>query len=268
MRIRTFLGVTALAAITIIVILALWRDNLQTTEGGSSEAIRQTAASRPASTLPPAPATGLPRSDEVLQGLGDASEHSAATHGLAALGRPAIEPAPTSTSAPKSTPTQVVPAPPPKSVAEGAVAPPPPDLPALPQMPTQPTRPAPSSATASLSPRAASESGATVARMQLVASMQGLEPGPAISLPIRLSPNSVRTIYFFTELRGLNGRPVIHRWEFNDRVMQERKLLPASQSWRAYTGMAISGGMRGRWRISAIDATTGKVLAQERFTVE
>ena len=98
--------------------------------------------------------------------------------------------------------------------------------------------------------------------------MQGLEPGPPIDLPVRLSKGQARTIYFFTELRGLSGRSVLHRWERNGRIMQERQLHPASQSWRAYTAMSITGDMRGSWRISAVDATTGQALAGQRFRVE
>jgi hypothetical protein len=107
-----------------------------------------------------------------------------------------------------------------------------------------------------------------VTRVQLAARMQGREPGPPIDLPVRLSQSQSRTIYFFTELRGLSGRPVLHRWERNDRIMQQRQLHPASQSWRAYTTMTITGNMRGSWRISAVDAMTGQVLAERHFKVE
>jgi hypothetical protein len=98
--------------------------------------------------------------------------------------------------------------------------------------------------------------------------MQGLEPGPPIDLPVRLSKGQARTIYFFTELRGLNGRSVLHRWEWNGRMMKERQLRPASELWRAYTAMTLGGDMRGSWRVSAVDATTDKILAEQRFEVE
>jgi hypothetical protein len=32
--------------------------------------------------------------------------------------------------------------------------------------------------------------------------------------------------------------------------------------------MTITGDMRGSWRISAVDATAGKVLAEQRFEIE
>jgi type II secretory pathway predicted ATPase ExeA len=118
-------------------------------------------------------------------------------------------------------------------------------------------------------PTAVSESASDkVARVQLAARMQGLEPGPPIDLPIRLSPGQARTIYFFTELRGLSGRYVLHRWERNGRMMHERQFHPTSQSWRTYTAMTITGDMRGSWRISAVNVTTDKVLAEQRFEVE
>jgi hypothetical protein len=75
-------------------------------------------------------------------------------------------------------------------------------------------------------------------------------------------------VYFFTELRGLSGRPVLHRWEWNGRIMQRRELRPRSQSWRAYTAVTITGAMRGSWRVAAVDATTGTLLTEHRFQVE
>jgi general secretion pathway protein A len=143
-------------------------------------------------------------------------------------------------------------------------------LAAISEKASRPASPTAGSASASVSPLAAVSESASdkVARMQLAARMQGLEPGPPIDLPVRLSQGQSRTIYFFTELRGLSGRTVLHRWEWNGRMMQERQLHPASQSWRAYTAMTIAGDMRGSWRVSAVDATTGKILAGQRFAVE
>ena len=170
--------------------------------------------------------------------------------------------APVTTSAPLPSP--------PKDATEGAPGTPPAEAAAISEKPSRPASSTAKSVSASVSPPAAVSELASdkVARVQLAARMQGLEPGPPIDLPIRLSQGQSRTIYFFTELRGMSGRSVLHRWERNGRMMQERQLHPASQSWRAYTAMTITGDMRGSWRISAVDATTGKVLAGQRFEVE
>ena len=265
MRIRTFMAVTALSAITLITLLALWRDNTKTTDVASSSTLRGTAAPRSSSTLPPAPPAGLPRSDEVVQRIGNLAEPTAQHRDPPTLSSPAPEPIPSTTA-----PTTSMPDPTIKDATEGAKGTPPREAAAIPEKPSRPAKPSAPSATASLSPPlAGSESTSDkVTRMQLAASMQGLEPGPPIHLPIRLGQGQVRTIYFFTELRGLNGRSVLHRWEWNGRVMQERQLQPASQSWRTYTGMGITGDMKGSWRVSAVDAASGKILAEQRFNVE
>jgi hypothetical protein len=133
----------------------------------------------------------------------------------------------------------------------------------------RPASPTEESASASVSPLATLKPASDkVARVQLAARMQGLEPGPPIDLPVRLSKGQARTIYFFTELRGLSGRTILHRWEWNGRIMQKRQLHPTSQSWRAYTAMTIVGNMRGSWGVSAVDEKTGKVLTGQRFEVE
>jgi hypothetical protein len=99
----------------------------------------------------------------------------------------------------------------------------------------------------------------SVTRMRLTERMQGLEPGPAAALPIRLG----RTIYFFTELKGLAGRPIVHRWQWEGRVVQDRAVRPSSPGWRAYTAKAID--RRGAWQVTVVDTATGSVLAEQRF---
>jgi|APTNR8051073442_1049403.scaffolds.fasta_scaffold07233_1 hypothetical protein len=98
--------------------------------------------------------------------------------------------------------------------------------------------------------------------------MQGLEPGPPIESPLRLAEGQTRMLYFFTELRGASGRPVVHQWERNGRVVQRSELRTGSQSWRTYSGMAITAAMPGKWRVAVIDARTGAVMGETRFRVE
>jgi hypothetical protein len=96
--------------------------------------------------------------------------------------------------------------------------------------------------------------------------MQGLEPGPAVALPIRLGRGEARMVYFFTELRGLAGRPIAHRWQWEGRIVQDRAVRPASQAWRAYTAKAID--RPGSWQVAVVDTATGSVLAEQRFDAQ
>ena len=270
MRNRTFVAGTALAAITVIAFFVLWRDSTKITGANSSPAGEVATASGPDSTPPPPPPlpAGLSGLDGLARGVGNPSEaerqNEPATLPPAAPAPSAPEPGPS-----PATPTTPMPDSPMVGATESAEEPPW-EAAAAPQMPVPPAKPTPPPVIASLPPPAAVSASTSdkVARMQLAARMDGLEPGPPVPLPLRLGQGQARTIYFFTELRGLNGRTVIHRWECNGRIMQDRQLQPASASWRAYSGMSITSDMRGSWRLSAIDAATGKVLAEQRFRVE
>ena len=103
--------------------------------------------------------------------------------------------------------------------------------------------------------------------MRLTARMLGLEPGPEVELPLRLAPGQSRAIYCFTELRGLNGRTVVHQWDWNGRSVQRKELPVGSPAWRTYSGTKITGDMPGQWRVAVIDAKTGLLIAETRFQV-
>jgi hypothetical protein len=256
---RTFMAVIALIAIVIITFLALWRDRTKTTDVGSSAVATGTAT--PPSTLP---LPGFSRLNEMVPGRGNLSEQATQTPVPVVPSRAAPERASS-----REAPTTPVPGSPIKDATGDAVGTPAAEAAALSEKPSRLVDPA-VSATASTSPSVTVSESASdkLVRVQLAARMQGPEPGPPIDLPVRLSQGQSRTIYFFTELRGLSGRSVLHRWERNGRIMHQRQLRPASQSWRAYSAMTITGDMRGSWRISAVDATAGKVLAEQRFEIE
>lgn len=130
---------------------------------------------------------------------------------------------------------------------------------------TPPAKPTPPPVIAARPPTAVAAPTGNVARMQLTARMEGLEPGPPLTLPLQVSRGEQR-IYLFTELRGLSGRTVVHRWELNGRVVQERQLPAKSAAWRTYSGLRITNSMAGSWRVTVVDAATGSTLAELRFT--
>lgn len=265
-----FLLGVAVTAIAELAVLAVFG------QGPRPAADEQAATLRPQ----PAPPQSMPPAPEILPGLGRLAQQAAV---------PATEPA--IAAAPEAGPAAAAPAAPtmppappaadaaplPEPAGEtasgsalasgsesmagsGAIAPPssvspsvaPPAPRALPMPAEKPAAPQPPAK------RPTAPHG-SVARMRLAQRMQGLEPGPAVALPVRLG----RTIYFFTELKGLAGRPISHRWRWEGRVVQERAVWPASPAWRAYTAKAID--RPGAWQVAVIDTATGAVLAEQRF---
>ena len=62
-----------------------------------------------------------------------------------------------------------------------------------------------------------------------------------------------RTIYFFTDLRNLQGRTVTHRWEFEGQLMQEVEFEVGGPRWRVYSKRTLNPGVTGKWTVLVLD---------------
>jgi hypothetical protein len=58
---------------------------------------------------------------------------------------------------------------------------------------------------------------------------------------------------FFTDLRNLQGRTVIHRWEFEGEVISEVNIEVGGPRWRAYSIKSLNPGQVGKWTVFVID---------------
>jgi hypothetical protein len=61
------------------------------------------------------------------------------------------------------------------------------------------------------------------------------------------------SIYFFTDLRNLQGRVVIHRWEFEGEFMGEVRFKVGGPRWRAYSKKTLNPGVVGKWTVLVLD---------------
>jgi hypothetical protein len=91
--------------------------------------------------------------------------------------------------------------------------------------------------------------GASVHRAQFTTGIHEREP---IDQVVRLD-NSTSNIYFFSELRGLEGRTVSHRWEYGGRVISEVPFEVGGSRWRVYSKKTLDSEMLGRWTVIVVD---------------
>jgi hypothetical protein len=61
------------------------------------------------------------------------------------------------------------------------------------------------------------------------------------------------SIYFFTDLRNLQGRTITHRWEFEGQFMGEVKFEVGGPRWRVYSKKTLNPGMTGKWTVMVLD---------------
>ena len=77
--------------------------------------------------------------------------------------------------------------------------------------------------------------------------------------------NSSDRIYFFTDLRELEGQIITHRWEHNNKVMAEVKFkVGGGPRWRVYSSKNLLPEWTGVWTVVVTDEN-GRTLETSVF---
>jgi hypothetical protein len=116
------------------------------------------------------------------------------------------------------------------------------------------------------SPDDVSKEPMRVRRALLVTAITDKEPRGEIAQTLRIRKATSLTLYYFTELRGMNGKTVYHEW-LQDGVSVTKQALPvAADRWRISTQHTFDDQAAGNWAVKLIDEK-GKVLHTKNFTV-
>jgi hypothetical protein len=117
------------------------------------------------------------------------------------------------------------------------------------------SQPDPAAATESLEAAAGS-----VARSAFTREVLDREPQGEVSA----LENDATEIAYFTELRGLDGHLVTHRWELNGESMAEVAFEVRGERWRVHSKKTLDPSWLGTWSVVVVDAT-GAELSRETF---
>lgn len=77
-------------------------------------------------------------------------------------------------------------------------------------------------------------------------------------------PSDTAKVYFFTELRGLEGHTVTHRWEYSGETMAEVSFNIGADRWRTWSSKNMLPGWSGVWEVSVLDEG-GNIMMQKSF---
>lgn len=154
---------------------------------------------------------------------------------------------------------------PPLTVAGlSAVAPPPVAAPAAPAAaaPAAVTESTPAETAAAAEPDAVRPRGARSARVQLTSAVRNREPVDSLD-----SVASGQSVYGFSEVRGLAGRSVEHRWQHEGRTVASLRLKIGGDRWRVHSRKPSAAGDKGQWELLVLD-DEGTVIGRTPFVVE
>jgi len=98
--------------------------------------------------------------------------------------------------------------------------------------------------------------GGSVSRSVFTLAVVNREPRGHIT---QLS-NDQHHIYYFTDLKGLTGQNVTHRWLYNGQTMAELKFNVGASRWRVWSSKTLQSDWTGKWTVAVIDE-----LGQEVF---
>ncbi len=101
----------------------------------------------------------------------------------------------------------------------------------------------------------------SVTRALFTRKVKDLEPVDTVSV----LTNDKTRITYFTEIHGMAGQTITHRWEFNGKIVLEKKHEVESSRWRAYTSKTLDPTWLGEWKASVVDAAGG-TLSVNTFT--
>jgi hypothetical protein len=65
--------------------------------------------------------------------------------------------------------------------------------------------------------------------------------------------SELEKIYFFSDIRHMEGQTIYHRWEYNDKVVSKKKFDVKNSKWRVYSSYKIKPSMIGKWTVVVTD---------------
>ncbi|MBW9276046.1 MAG: DUF2914 domain-containing protein, partial [Candidatus Thiodiazotropha sp. (ex. Lucinisca nassula)] len=89
---------------------------------------------------------------------------------------------------------------------------------------------------------------AYVARAQFTTAVVDREP---VDQVVKLDAQATR-IFFFTDLRNLQGRTVTHRWEFDGQIVSEVDFEVGGPRWRVNSAKSLNPGESGKWTVFVV----------------
>lgn len=100
----------------------------------------------------------------------------------------------------------------------------------------------------------------SVERAQFTTGIENREPVDLVTV----LENDQDEISFFTDIRGMAGRTVTHRWEYQGKVMAEVKFEVGGPRWRVHSTKTLLPDQLGKWTVVVVDQS-GWPLHAEMF---
>ena len=72
-------------------------------------------------------------------------------------------------------------------------------------------------------------------------------------------------VIFFTELRGMEGQTVRHRWSYGEESLAEVEFKVGGPRWRVWSSKNLMPEWGGDWKVEVVDSADN-VVSEKRFS--
>ncbi len=121
---------------------------------------------------------------------------------------------------------------------------------------------------APIRPSVQSPAASTAHVPHLVLASASARPAEAdpISSPVVIGAGQEKRLMLYTELRGLAGQTVSHRWLRNGQTVAVISFKVEGDRWRVHSTKRVTPDMAGAWQVLVVDSR-GATLASQSFAV-
>ncbi|NLQ18080.1 DUF2914 domain-containing protein [Marinomonas sp. M1K-6] len=103
----------------------------------------------------------------------------------------------------------------------------------------------------------------TVARAQFSTDVVDREPIDDIGAAVKVEYGEIQRVYFFTDLRDMQGSQVVHRWSLDGEEQAEVGFDIGGDRWRVWSSKRLMPGFDGKWRVDVVQ--DGMVIETRSF---
>lgn len=102
-----------------------------------------------------------------------------------------------------------------------------------------------------------------IARAQFATDVIDREPIDNIGNTIKVEYGEIQRVYFFTDLRGMTGSHVIHRWKLDGIEQADVDFDIGGDRWRVWSSKRLMPGFDGTWSVDIVQ--DGQVIETHSF---
>ncbi|WP_411727653.1 DUF2914 domain-containing protein [Methyloglobulus sp.] len=106
-----------------------------------------------------------------------------------------------------------------------------------------------------------------VARSQLTSEIEKNEPVDSLKLPLKIGKKETLWIYYFVELKGMEGKTVYHEWWLNGNLVSRKKVNISANPWRTASKQLITYTTNNDWVVRLVDESRNK-LNEKSFNLK